>query len=112
MKILITILWMLGDVVVDAGKATRRGKGDGAGSSTPAATAGFAADAGSEVGGVAEWQMVTRGEARAGGAEKTAVKVVSSATHQGEGPQQAALTFEAASAAERKREAEEGITIS
>lgn len=33
----------------------RRGEGDGARSSTPAAAAGVAADAGSEAGGVAEW---------------------------------------------------------
>lgn len=47
------------------------GGGVGARSSTPAVDAGFAADAGSEGGGGAEWQMVTRGKAKAGGAKKT-----------------------------------------
>ncbi|RXK34568.1 hypothetical protein BBD39_10565 [Arsenophonus endosymbiont of Bemisia tabaci Asia II 3] len=38
--------------------------------SAPAVTAGAATDAGSEGGGCAEWQMVTRGKAKAGGPKR------------------------------------------
>lgn len=55
------------DVVAVGGGGVRRGEGVGSQSSTPAVAAGAAADAGSESGGGAEWQMVTRGKARAGG---------------------------------------------
>jgi len=61
------------------------GKGGGARSSTPAAAVGFAADAGSEGGGGAEWQMVTRGEARAGVAKRTTMRVRPSVVEGGEG---------------------------
>jgi hypothetical protein len=41
----------------------------------PAVAAGRAADAGSEGGEGAEWQMVTRGKAKAGELKKTVTKV-------------------------------------
>ena len=66
---------MLGEVVV-------------AQSSTPAVAAGFAADAGSEGGGGAEWQTVTRGKAKAGGTKKTTMRVRPSVAEGGDGPQQ------------------------
>ena len=56
---------MQNDVIDVGGGGGGCGEGVGARSSTPAAAAGFAADAGSEGGGAAEWQMVTRGKARA-----------------------------------------------
>ena len=55
------MLSMLGEAVVDVGKVLE------ARSSTPAVAAGFAADAGSEGGGGAEWQMVTTGKAKGEG---------------------------------------------
>jgi hypothetical protein len=45
------------------------GEAVGARSSTPAVAAGFATNAGSDGGGLTEWQMVTRGKTRAGGAK-------------------------------------------
>ena len=57
----------------------------GAQSSTPAVAAGFAADAGSESGGGAEWQMVTRGKAKAGGAKRTTARTRPSVAESGDG---------------------------
>jgi hypothetical protein len=58
------------DAVAVGGGDGRRGEGVGAQSSTPAVAAVPDADAGSEGGGGAEWQMVTRGKAKAGGLKK------------------------------------------
>ena len=63
------------DVAAVGGDGIRRGERVGAQSSTPAVAAGAAADAGSEGGGGAEWQMVTRGKARAGTAKKTVTRM-------------------------------------
>lgn len=92
---------VLREVVVDLGRVGELG--------SSAAAAGFAACAGSEGGGVAEWQIETRGRARASGATRTVIKVVQSAMKQNESLQQAAASFEAASAAERKRKSEESV---
>ena len=97
------------DVIDVGGGGGGCGEGVGARSSSPAAAAGFAADAGSEGGGGAEWQMVTRGKARAGVAKRTTTRVRPSVVEGGEGSQQAAPGFEAASTAARKRKAEDSV---
>ena len=97
------------DVVAVGGGDGRRGEGVGAQSSTPAVVAGRAADAGSEGGGGAEWQMVTRGKAKAGGLKKTIMKVKPRAANVGEDLQQVTPGFEAASTAVRKRKAEDSV---
>lgn len=94
------------DVVVVAGGGVRRGEGVGPQSSAPAVAAGAAADAGSEGREGAEWQMVTRGKARAGGVKRTTMRIRPSAVEGDEGSQQAAPGFEAAAAAARKRKAD------
>ena len=81
------------DVIDVGGGGGGCGEGVGARSSSPAAAAGFAADAGSEGGGGAEWQMVTRGKARAGVAKRTTTRVRPSVVEGGEGSQQAAPGF-------------------
>jgi hypothetical protein len=73
----------------------------------PAVDAGFAANAGSEGGEGAEWQMVARKKATAGTASKTVMRTGSDVINRNEGSQQTALGFEAASTAERKGEAED-----
>jgi hypothetical protein len=78
-------------------------------SSTPAVAAAAAADTGSEGGGSAEWEMVTRGKAKAGGARETTTRVRPSVVEKSDGPQQVAPGFEAASTAARKREAEDSV---
>jgi hypothetical protein len=50
-------------------------EGVGARSSTPTVAAGFDADAGSEGGVGAEWQILTRGKARAGTAKKMVMRI-------------------------------------
>jgi hypothetical protein len=97
------------DVVAVGGGGVRRGEGVRAQSSTPAVAAGAAADAGSEGGEGAEWQMVTRGKARAGGAKRTTMRVRPSMVEGCEGSQQDAPGFEAASTAARKRKAEDSV---
>ena len=57
-------------------------------SSTPAVAAGTAADAGPEGGEGAEWQMVTRGKARAGGVKRTTMRIRPSVVDGGEGSQE------------------------
>lgn len=86
------------EVLVGAGG---RGKVGGAGSSTPADGASFAADAGSEGGGGAERQIVTRGKARASGAKRTVAKLRTRTSDEDEGGLQTARTFKAVSTAER-----------
>ena len=97
------------DIINVGGGDSRRGEGVGARSSTPARAAGFAADAGSEGGGAAEWQMMTRGKAKAGGARRTTVRIRPSVAEEGEGSQQVAPGYEAASTAARKRKAEDSV---
>ena len=97
------------DVVAVGGGGARRGEGVGARSSTPAVAAGAAADAGSEGGEGAEWQMVTRGKARAGGVKRTTIRIRPSVVDGGGGSQQAAPGFEAVSTAARKRKAEDSV---
>jgi hypothetical protein len=97
------------DVVAVGGGDGRRGEGVGARSSTSAVAAGCAADAGSEGGGGAEWQMVTRGKAKAGGARRTTIRAIASGTEREEGSQRSAPGFEAASTAARKRKAEDSV---
>lgn len=80
-----------------------------AGSSAPADAASLAADAGSEDGGGAEWQMVIRGKARASGAKRTVVKLRTRIIGEKEGVPQTARTFEAIFTAERKRKAEDSV---
>jgi hypothetical protein len=63
------------DVVAVGGGGGRCGEGVGAQSSTSAVAACRAVDAGSEGGKGAEWQMVTKGKAQAGGAERTTIRV-------------------------------------
>jgi hypothetical protein len=55
----------------------------------------------------AEWQMVTRRKAKAGGAKRTTTRVRPSIVEGGNGSQHAAPGFEAASIAARKRKAED-----
>lgn len=95
------------DVVAVGGGDGRRGEGVGAQSSTPAVAAGRAADAGSDGGGSAEWQMVTRGKAKTAWARIMTTKVTPSVAEEGGGSQQVAPGFEAASTAARKRKAED-----
>ncbi|KAM0703119.1 hypothetical protein Q7P35_009057 [Cladosporium inversicolor] len=97
------------DAVAVGGGDGRRGGGVGAQSSTPAVAARRAADAGSDSGGGVEWQMVTRGKVRAGGARRTTTKVRSSVMDEGDGSQQIAPSFEAVSTAARKRKAEDSV---
>ena len=99
------------DAVAVGGGDGRRGKGGGAQRSTPAVAAGRAADAGSEGGEGAEWQMVTRRKAKAGGAKRTAMKVRPSMVKEGSGSQQVAPGLEAASTAARKRKAEDKLAL-
>jgi hypothetical protein len=96
------------DVVAVEGGDGRRGEGVGAQGSTPA-VAGCAADAGSEGGGGAEWQMVTRGKARAVWLKKATTRVRPSVADGSEGLQQVTLGFEVASTAVRKRKAEDSV---
>ena len=84
------------DVVAVGGGGVRRGEGVGAQSSTPAVAAGAAADAGSEGGEGAEWQMVTRGKAKAGEAKRTTMRVKSSVAEGECGSKQVAPGFEVA----------------
>jgi hypothetical protein len=91
------------DVVALGGGGVRRGEGVGTQSSTPAVAAGAAADAGLEGGEGAEWQMVTRGKAKAGGVKRTTTRIRPSVVEEGGGSQRAAPSFEAASTAARKR---------
>jgi hypothetical protein len=72
-----------------------------------AVAAGRAADVGSEGRERAEWQMVTRGKTKAGGAKRTTMRVRPSVVEGGNGLQYAAPGFEAASIAARKRKAED-----
>lgn len=97
------------DVVAVGGGDGRRGVGVGAQSTTPAVTAGRAAVAGSDSGGGAEWQMVTRGKAKAGRFKKTITKVKPRVANGGEDLQQITPGFEAASTAVRKRKAEDSV---
>ena len=62
------------DVIDIGGGNGRRGEGVGAQSSTSVVAAGRVADAGSEGGGVTEWQMVTRGKAKTGGPKRTTAR--------------------------------------
>ena len=96
-------------VKIPGGDDGRRGEGAGAESSTPAVAAGRAADAGSEGGGGAEWQMVTRGKAKTGGLKRTTMKVRPSTVEGGDGSQQVAPGFGVASTAARKRKAEDSV---
>jgi len=57
----------------------------------------------------AEWQMVTRGNAKAGGARRTKMRAIASGTEGEEGSQRSAPGFEAASTAARKRKAEYSV---
>jgi hypothetical protein len=75
----------------------------------PAVAAGRAADAGSEGGEGAEWQMVTRGKAKAGGLKKTVTKVKPRVADGSKDLQQVTPGFEAASTAMRKRKAEDSV---
>jgi hypothetical protein len=97
------------DVVAVGGGDGRRGEGMGAQSSMPAVAAGRAADAGSEGGEGAEWQMVTRGKAKAGGLKKTVTKVKPRVADGSKDLQQVTPGFEAASTAMRKRKAEDSV---
>jgi hypothetical protein len=92
------------DVVAVGGGGAQRGEGVGARSSTSAVTAGDAADTGSGGGEGAEWQMMTRGKARAGGGG-----VRPSVSERGEASLQATPSFEAAATAARKREVEDSV---
>lgn len=64
---------------------------------------------GSEGGKGAEWQMVTRREARAGVAKRTTTIVRSSATENDGASQQAPPSFDAASTAACRRKAEDSF---
>jgi cyclophilin family peptidyl-prolyl cis-trans isomerase len=97
------------DVIDVGGGGGRCGEGVGVQSSTPAVTAGFAAGAGSDGGGGAEWQMVTRGKAKAEGPKRTTARARLSMVEEGDGLQHDAPDFEAASTAARKRKAEDSI---
>jgi hypothetical protein len=99
------------DVVAVGGGGAQRGEGVGARSSTSAVTAGDAADTGSGGGEGAEWQMMTRGKARAGGGgvRKTTMRVRPSVSERGEASLQATPSFEAAATAARKREVEDSV---
>ncbi|ROV97003.1 hypothetical protein VSDG_04048 [Cytospora chrysosperma] len=97
------------DVIDVGGGDGRHGEGVGAQSSTSAVAAGRAADAGSEGGGGAEWQMVTRGKAKTGGPKRTTARTRADVAEEGNSSQQAASGFEAASTAARKRKAEDSV---
>ena len=97
------------DVVAIGGGDGRRWEGVGAQSLTPAVAAGRVADAGSEGGEGAEWQMVTRRKAKAGGAKRTTMRARPSMVEGGDSSQQVAPGFEAASTAARKRKAEDSV---
>ncbi|KAM0724072.1 hypothetical protein Q7P37_000252 [Cladosporium fusiforme] len=97
------------DVIDVGGGGGGCGEVGGAGSSAPAVAASFAAEAGSKGGGGAEWQMVTRGKARAKGAKRTIMRVIPSVVDGGQDSQPAAPSFEAASTAARKRKAEDSV---
>ena len=94
------------DIIGVGGGDGRRREGVGAQSPTPAVVGGFAADAGSEGRGDAEWQMVTRGKAKAGGPKRVTMMVRPRVVEAGDGSQKFAPGFEAASTAARKRKAE------
>ena len=97
------------DVVAVGGGVVRCGERVRAQSSTPALAARAAADVGSEGGGGAEWHIVTRGKARAGGVKRTTMRSRPSVLEGGEGSQQAPPSFEAAATAARKRKAEDSV---
>jgi hypothetical protein len=97
------------DVIDVGGGGGRCGEGVGVRSSTPAVAASFAADAGSEGGGGAEWQMVTRGKAKAGGPKRTTARTRAGVAEEGDSLQHAVPGFKAASTAARKRRAEGSI---
>jgi len=84
------------DVVAVRGGHDRRREGAGAESSTPAVAASRAANAESESREGAEWQMVTRGKARAGGAKRTMIRARPSMVEGGDSSQQVAPGFVAA----------------
>jgi hypothetical protein len=94
------------NVVTAGGGGGQRRGGAGARSSTPAAVASFAAVAVWKGGRGAEWQMATRGKAKAQGAKRTTISVRPSVVEEGDGSQQFAPSVEAASTAARKRKAE------
>lgn len=85
---------MYGHDYIDVDGVARGGgrpwEGRGAGKFDLRSAAGFAACAGTEGGGDAEWQIVTRGKARASGARRSVIKAVQSAMEQNESLQQAA----------------------
>ena len=56
-----------------------------------------------------EWQMVTRGKAKAGRARRTTIRAIARGTEREEGPQRSAPGFEATSTAARKRKAEDSV---
>src|ERR1700712_1959374 len=83
MKLLKTTLLPLGEGMVDAGK-------------------------GLELGG-AEWQVAAKGKAKAGGTKRATMRGRSSVVEAGDGSQQFAPGFEAASTVARKRKAEDSV---
>lgn len=97
------------DVVAIGRSDGRRRVGVGAQSSTLADAAERATDAGSEGGGGAEWQIVTRGNARVGGAKRTTAKLRSNVAEDGRALQEATPGFKAVSTAACKRKAEDSI---
>jgi hypothetical protein len=94
-----------GEAVVDAGKVLELG----ARSPTPAVAARFSADVGLEGGGGAEQQMVPRGKVTVGETKKTSMRAGPRVMEKSEGSQQVTPSFEAASAAARKRKAEDSV---
>ncbi|KAK3678481.1 hypothetical protein LTR78_001778 [Recurvomyces mirabilis] len=92
----------------------RRGEDVEAGSSTPAVAfaASVTGDAVSEGEGGAEWQMVTTGKAKAGGAKRAVAKSRPRVAENNEGAQQTAHVFVAVSTAERKWKAEKSVKTS